>query len=125
AAGADRAFVELSGALLFPLAILALTLAYEWSRRSALRAQIAAELERARAEQESQILRADRMAAMGQLAAGVAHEANTPLAYVSANLAFAEERLAELEASNLDVLKAEIREALSEAREGTDRVARV
>jgi signal transduction histidine kinase/CheY-like chemotaxis protein len=121
----NRFWLELSGALLFPLVILGLTLSYEWSRRAAVRAKADAELERARAEQETNILRADRIAAMGQLAAGIAHEANNPLGYVSANLTFAEERLRDIDDANLDLVRAEIREALSEARQGTERIARV
>lgn len=120
-----RFWLEVSGALLFPLVILGLALAYDWSRTTAVRAQADAELERARAEQESSILRADRMAAMGQLAAGIAHEANNPLGYVSANLEFAEQRLQEADEKNLDQLRIEVAEALAEARQGTDRIARV
>jgi nitrogen-specific signal transduction histidine kinase len=44
---------------------------------------------------ETQLRLADRMASMGTLAAGVAHEINNPLAYVCSNLSFIKEQLAQ------------------------------
>ncbi|MFP2910953.1 PAS domain S-box protein, partial [Pyxidicoccus sp. 3LFB2] len=49
-----------------------------------------------RNQMQSRLLLAERMASVGTLAAGVAHEINNPLAYLSANLAFAREGLGEL-----------------------------
>jgi nitrogen-specific signal transduction histidine kinase len=78
-----------------------------------------------RAEQrrmEEKLLRADRMASIGALVAGVAHEINNPLAIVLANL----DLLAHLAippsgpAPRLD--SAEIQETLRDAREAADRV---
>jgi PAS domain S-box-containing protein len=45
---------------------------------------------------ESQLLQVDRLAAVGRLAAGVAHEINNPLTYVLANLSFLQRRLESL-----------------------------
>jgi PAS domain S-box-containing protein len=42
------------------------------------------------------LLQADKLAAIGQLAAGVAHEINNPLTYVKSNVCMTEERAAEL-----------------------------
>ncbi|MFS8068297.1 MAG: ATP-binding protein [Byssovorax sp.] len=71
---------------------------------------------------EEKLLRADRMASIGALVAGVAHEINNPLAIVLANL----DLLAHLAippsgpAPRLD--SAEIQETLRDAREAADRV---
>jgi PAS domain S-box-containing protein len=42
----------------------------------------------------AQVMQMDRLAAVGTLAAGVAHEINTPLAYVNSNICFVESELA-------------------------------
>ncbi len=68
---------------------------------------------------ESKLREADRMAAVGTLAAGVAHEVNNPLAYIIANLTFAEEKLTQ------DPAQAEALEAVLEAHQGIERVRQV
>jgi PAS domain S-box-containing protein len=87
---------------------------------------------------EEQLIFAGRMAAVGTLAAGVAHEINNPLAYIVANIDFTRRELANHSAvraraggpappqaatlaDNLD----EILEALDEAREGAERVRHI
>jgi PAS domain S-box-containing protein len=57
---------------------------------------------------------ADRMASIGTLAAGVAHEVNNPLAYVKTNVDFAVASAAELPPA--------IAEALTQAQEGIERI---
>ena len=72
-----------------------------------------------RRRQESAMVVADRMASIGVLAAGVAHEINNPLAYVHANLVVAEQEIAR-------VAKAPaLSEAIAAARDGTERVRRI
>ncbi len=80
----------------------------------------------------------DRMASIGSMAAGVAHEINNPLAYIATNVAYALERMRYLgdllegngpvkvdsPRSLLGVL-APISQALAEAQQGTEQVARL
>jgi C4-dicarboxylate-specific signal transduction histidine kinase len=80
-----------------------------------------------RAEEElrksqAQLRMADRLATVGTLSAGVAHEINNPLAYTIANLGYVAERLGELPRSlDLD----EVDTAIAEALEGAERVRRI
>ncbi len=68
---------------------------------------------------QAQVMAADRMASIGAMAAGLAHEINNPLAYVVANLGFAIDAL-EARGETTEVL-----EALRGAREGVERVSNV
>jgi len=72
---------------------------------------------------QAQLMVSDRMASVGTLAAGVAHEINNPLAAVIANLEFIAESLGSMgsQPSAAWVLE-EIKEPLEEAREGAQRV---
>jgi PAS domain S-box-containing protein len=69
---------------------------------------------------EAQLVFADRMASMGTLAAGVAHEINNPLAFITANLEFA---LSEVQGHQPALAAAA--SALEDAREGTNRVRNI
>ncbi|HEU4385136.1 MAG TPA: PAS domain S-box protein [Anaeromyxobacteraceae bacterium] len=66
---------------------------------------------------QSQLLLAERMASLGTLSAGMAHEINNPLAFTVANLGFAME-----EARRLGSRSPELEQALVEAQEGAARV---
>ncbi len=77
-----------------------------------------------------QLLQSDRLASVGMLAAGIAHEINNPLAYVMANLdVLARKLLPELlmlahdDAERARV--ARVAEAVEQARDGADRMRRI
>jgi PAS domain S-box-containing protein len=76
-------------------------------------------------ELQSRLLAADRLASMGALAAGVAHEINNPLAYVTANLGFLADELPELVSGLTEARAGEVAECLNDAREGAERVRRI
>ena len=69
---------------------------------------------------EARLRRNERMASIGMLAAGVAHEINNPLAFVSSNLGFVDNELRRLKLPEEDAR--ELLEAVGEAREGAERM---
>lgn len=69
---------------------------------------------------EEQLRLADRMASVGNMAAGIAHEINNPLTYVLGNLQLARSSIARGEANSAKALA-----ALEEAVEGVQRVNRL
>ena len=66
-------------------------------------------------ERQGQLIRAEKLASLGQLAAGIAHEINNPVSYVSSNLRMLEKYIAGL----LPLL--ELQRALLEDDESTQR----
>jgi PAS domain S-box-containing protein len=77
------------------------------------------------AQYQQQLILADRMASVGTLAAGVAHEINNPLTYVTANLDLAIEELRALSGGSASGRMKDLEELLLEAREGTARVSKI
>ncbi|HVU04778.1 MAG TPA: ATP-binding protein [Polyangiaceae bacterium] len=73
--------------------------------------------ERIEAKAEAIVLRSERLASMGRLAAAAAHEINNPLSYVANNLAFLKR--------SLEAPSGESGEAIDEALDGVDRIRRI
>ncbi len=76
-----------------------------------------------RNQMQRRLVLSERMASMGTMAAGVAHEINNPLTYVTTNLEFAIDHLSHAPSGTSDTPK--VLEALREAGQGAERVRAV
>ena len=91
---------------------------------------------------QSQLLQSEKMASIGQLAAGVAHEINNPIGFVNSNLGTLKtyvERLltlvelsrdgkasaADFKAADFDYLRGDIGDLIHESRDGLERVKKI
>lgn len=97
----------------------------------AINQRLAAEVE-ARKHAEHELVQAQKLEAVGRLAAGVAHEINTPIQFVGDSIQFVREGVTELlemvpprNDDELAYLAKELPESLVRAHEGLRRVARI
>lgn len=75
---------------------------------------------------QASLQQADRLASVGSMAAGVAHEINNPLAYVITNLELLQEALDGQEGESPDAeLDARVSTILGDALDGSERVRRI
>jgi PAS domain S-box-containing protein len=74
---------------------------------------------------QAQLVMSDRLAAVGTLAAGVAHEINNPLAFVLSNLSFLFRELQGVASELPPGRIAEMEEVLREAADGANRVRQI
>jgi two-component system cell cycle sensor histidine kinase/response regulator CckA len=78
-----------------------------------------------RSELYARMAVADRLLSVGTLAAGIAHEINNPLAYVSSNLEVLARELPALRDGNRSLSPADLETLLGDTREGTERVGAI
>jgi PAS domain S-box-containing protein len=76
-----------------------------------------------RKELQAQLLRADRLAALGRLAGAVAHEINNPMTYVMLNLELAASSVGQMEPAS--PIRVALAAAIAESRDGAERVRRI
>jgi PAS domain S-box-containing protein len=79
----------------------------------------------AEAKLQAQLIFAERMASLGALAAGTAHEINNPLTYVISNLDLLREEIRDFPGASLSKRLRALSELVDEAREGAERVRRI
>ncbi len=77
---------------------------------------------KARQIAEDQARRSDKLATIGTMVAGIAHEINNPLSYISGNLDFIEESLEEILAKNHNFQNQEFIDSIEDAKAGVARV---
>jgi len=100
-------------------------LAYDLDARPVRMLGVMEDISRDR-ELESRLALASRLAAVGSLASGIAHEINNPLAWVTSNLSFALEEVKRLARGADDVERCEeLGEALDDAQTGAGRIAQI
>lgn len=73
---------------------------------------------------QKQLIQSEKMASLGIMAAGIAHEINNPLSFVQSNLTIIKEYLSEIEIKDKELLS-ELKSAIDESLEGTKRISSI
>ncbi|MBN1203425.1 MAG: two-component sensor histidine kinase [Myxococcaceae bacterium] len=120
---ASRGTVAVWGLLILASGLAAVQASYLYARMKKSRAE--AEAHRRMAQEalvatQTRAEESERLAQVGRLAAGVAHEVNNPLAFIQANLRFLQEELPRQGRSVEDCL-----EALAETQQGVARIQQI
>jgi signal transduction histidine kinase len=110
--------------LMLGAGLLGLQMSYFYRRLRTARATAEAhqrEAQEALVESQSRVLQTERLAQVGRLAAGVAHEVRNPLAFIQANLRFLQEELQQPRGEG----SAECAEVLGETMQGVERIHQI
>jgi C4-dicarboxylate-specific signal transduction histidine kinase len=121
--GRSASYVAVWGLLVLATGIVAVQISLFYARMKKAHDHAQAhqrETQAALVAVKTQAQEADRLAQVGRLAAGVAHEVNNPLAFIQANLRFLEEELPREGRSPQDCL-----EALKETQAGVARIQQI
>ncbi len=121
--GRPASYVAIWGLLVLATGIVAVQISNFYARLKKAHEHARAhqqETQEALVAAKTQAQEADRLAQVGRLAAGVAHEVNNPLAFIQANLRFLEEELPREGRSPQDCL-----EALKETQAGVARIQQI
>jgi C4-dicarboxylate-specific signal transduction histidine kinase len=113
-----------TGPAQWPWTVLAAWTALSGVALAALAAQLARRRERSRAQALLRVEQVARLGALGEMAGGIAHELNQPLAAVLAN-AQAARRLLDDDPPQLDTARQAMGQAAAQARRAADVVARL
>jgi two-component system sensor histidine kinase PhcS len=118
--GRPAAVLGVWGLLITASGLVAVQVSYFYSRMKQARADAEAhrgEAQEALAASQARAREADRLADVGRMVAGVAHEVNNPLAFIHSNLRYLEEELARPDGSREECLA-----AVRETQEGVLRI---
>ena len=120
----SQLFSDTALSFVLTLVLSGVALGYEGFRIATNRARAEAERTRHDADHELELSRADRLASIGQISAGVAHEINNPLAYILGNLDFIRDGLSDPQGYDADWLE-DMDASIVDAIDGAKRIQQI